>query len=180
MVSYGHVLYIVHHRSPLEQRICHSKPHKVWTASQFGTPIIIVVVLYSSVQCFRKKILFVATHCSRQRWGVLATCDTTVPYIVNVFCTKALFPHIVNLFFSDRESFLALSAAGNAGGAAFTPHPRLGRAPWGVLWGSNSRRAGSFRGITFRRARAKQDDEKRSTNRKGSHYFLREMDIRPS
>ncbi|CAM9225965.1 unnamed protein product, partial [Laminaria digitata] len=48
--------------------------------------------------------------------------------------------------FSGRESFLALSAAGHAGGprvhygACLSP----GRAPWRVLWASKIARAGPF------------------------------------
>ena len=73
------------------------------------------------------------------------------------FCSSA---SIGKLFSFCRESFLALSAEGHAGdtrvhyGASVSP----GGVPWHLLWAFTVAGAGSFRGIAFRRARAKQDD----------------------
>ena len=76
-------------------------------------------------------------------------------------CTKFFFAY-VQPFFSGRGCFLALSAAGHArgGGACKLPGARKIWAPAGLRGArygrSKSRLAGSFRGIVFRGASAKQ------------------------
>ena len=83
------------------------------------------------------------------------------------------FLHIDSLFFSGRGHFLALLAAGHAGGPRVHYGARLGPAGLrGACSGhSKSRELGHFHGIAFRRGRAKQVHENPEVSFIAIHFF---------
>ena len=80
-------------------------------------------------------------------------------------CEMHFLSHMGQFLSSCRGSFLALSAAGHAGGPPVHHGASVGsgRAPWRVLWAS--RELASNHGIPFRRARAEHDNVKTPTRK---------------
>ena len=111
--------------------------------------------------------------------GTADTAGTATANInMYIYQINALNLHMAMHFSFGRGSFLALSAAGHAEGPRIYSKAQAW-APAGLrgaLTGrSKSRGAGSFRGITFRRDRAKQDDgnpHKINDHRRSSHVLL--------